>query len=227
MAEPAGMGSGGRQAEGLKLREQAYRGYTRSLLAAEIAAGQFVTQRELVEITGLPLGAVRELIPRLEAEGLIVTIPNRGMQVPQVDLRLVRNAFQFRRFLEDQAVRLFARDADAGTVAALRKSHQRILARHEGGETELMAEAEAVDLSLHEAVIGHLNNEIVSNAYRVNWIKIKLIRQAQTRLYEPMIPMVMGEHLEIIQAIEARDSEAAATAMASHIETARRRAAET
>ena len=52
------------------LREQAYTGYNRSLLAREIAPGQFITQRQLVEITGFPLGAIRELVPRLEAEGL-------------------------------------------------------------------------------------------------------------------------------------------------------------
>ena len=54
-----------------------------------------------------------------------------------------------------------------------------------------MEDAEAVDLALHEAIIDHLDNEIISNAYRVNWIKIKLIRLAETRLYVTMIPQVM------------------------------------
>ncbi len=87
-----------------------------------------------------------------------------------------------------------------------------------------MEEAEATDLMLHEAVIDHLNNEIVSNAYRVNWIKIKLIRLAETRLYVTMIPQVMGEHMKIIEAIERRDEDAAARAMADHIGVARQRA---
>jgi DNA-binding GntR family transcriptional regulator len=214
-----------RGGEPLKLREQAYEGYTRSLLAREIAPGQFITQRQLVEITGLPLGAIRELVPRLEAEGLIRTAPHRGMQVPQVDLTLVRNAFQFRLFLEAAAVRVYAERADPAEVADLRAAHEAILARHgHGDERNLMEDAEAVDLRLHEAIIDHLGNEIVANAYRVNWIKIKLIRLSETRLYVPMIPQVIGEHLRIIAAIEARDPEAAARAMADHIEVARQRA---
>jgi DNA-binding GntR family transcriptional regulator len=214
-----------RGGEPLKLREQAYEGYTRSLLAREIAPGQFITQRQLVEITGLPLGAIRELVPRLEAEGLIRTAPHRGMQVPQVDLTLVRNAFQFRLFLEAAAVRVYAEGADPAEVADLRAAHEAILARHgHGDEQNLMEDAEAVDLRLHEAIIDHLGNEIVANAYRVNWIKIKLIRLSETRLYVPMIPQVIGEHLRIIAAIEARDPEAAARAMADHIEVARQRA---
>ena len=211
--------------EALKLREQAYVGYTRSLLANEIKPGQFITQRELVAITGLPLGAIRELVPRLEAEGLIRTAPHRGMQVPQVDINLVRNAFQFRLFLEEAAVRIFAKSAPAELIAAIRQRHEAILARHNtGDDAGLMEEAEATDLMLHEAVIDHLNNEIVSNAYRVNWIKIKLIRLAETRLYVTMIPQVMGEHLKIIEAIERRDEDAAALAMADHIGVARQRA---
>lgn len=211
--------------EPLKLREQAYEEYTRSLLSQEIRPGQFITQRQLVEITGYPLGAIRELVPRLEAEGLIRTVPQRGMQVPQVDLNLVRNAYQFREFIEVAAVRLFATNADTGLIARLRAHHEEILARFERGEEEgLMQDAEAVDLELHEAIIDGLGNDIIAQAYRVNWIKIRLIRLAETRLYVPMIPSVIGDHLRIIEALEARDPEAAAAAMQRHIEIARRRA---
>jgi DNA-binding GntR family transcriptional regulator len=208
-----------------KLREQAYEGYTRSVLMGELRPGQFITQRELVEITGFPLGAIRELVPRLEAEGLIVTVPQRGMQVPQVDLKLVRNAFQFREFLEVAAVRLFTRSAPPQQIARIRADHETILRRHAAGEDgDLMTEAESVDRRMHEQIIDSLDNAIVSNAYRVNWIKIKLIRLAETRLYVPMIPQVIGEHMKIIEAIEAGDEEAAAGAMRTHIEVARRRA---
>ena len=43
----------GSPAEGQNLRDQAYVGYTKSLLDRQIRSGQFITQRELVEITGL------------------------------------------------------------------------------------------------------------------------------------------------------------------------------
>ena len=211
--------------EPVKLREKAWEGYRQSVLTGELRPGQFITQRELVAITGFPLGAIRELVPRLEAEGLIRTAPQRGLQVPQADLKLVRNAFQFREFLEVAAVRYYARDHDPEVLARLKTEHEQILARHDAGETgNLMEEAEAVDLRLHEEIVDALDNEIVANAYRVNWIKIKLIRLAETRLYVPMIPQVIGEHLVIIAALQARDEDGAAEAMRKHIETARRRA---
>lgn len=208
-----------------KLRDRAYSSFTERLLARDILPGQFVSQRELVEITGMPLGAIRELIPRLEAEGLITTVPQRGLQVAHVDLNLIRNAFQFRLFIEREATALFARQASDSTIAALKKAHLDIIARAEAGEREsLIDDAEATDRALHEAVIRHLDNDIISKAYWVNWIKIKLIRQNETRLYADLVTPVMRDHLKVIEALERRDAEGAAQAMAEHILQARNRA---
>jgi DNA-binding GntR family transcriptional regulator len=46
----------------MTLRDQAYQRFTRGLLAREIRPGQFVTQRELSELTGMSLGAIREMM---------------------------------------------------------------------------------------------------------------------------------------------------------------------
>ncbi len=80
------------------LREKAYEIFTHHLLARDVRPGQFISQRRLVELTGLPLGAIREAIPRLEADGLIKTVPQRGLQVAHIDINLIREAFQFRIF---------------------------------------------------------------------------------------------------------------------------------
>ncbi|WP_391527508.1 GntR family transcriptional regulator [Phreatobacter aquaticus] len=208
-----------------KARDRAYESFTERLLSREIKPGQFVSQRELTEITGMPLGAIRELIPRLEAEGLITTVPQRGMQVAHVDLTLIRNAYQFRLFLETQATALFVRAASDETIAQLRAAHEDIIRRAEAGESQtLIADAEATDRLLHETIVDHLGNEIISNAYRVNWIKIKLIRRNETSLYSELVIPVMRDHLAVIAALERRDEAAAVEAMSFHINQSRTRA---
>jgi DNA-binding GntR family transcriptional regulator len=187
-----------REGEPLKLRERAYASFTERLLAREIKPGQFVTQRELVAMTGFPLGAIRELVPRLEAEGLIKTVPQRGMQVAHVDLNLIRNAFQFRLFLEKEATALYTQNATDDEIAEQR--------------------------ARHEAIIDHLDNDIVSQAFRVTWLKIRLIRQYETRIQNHILVPVMQDHLKIIAAIESRDPERAADEMSIHIGNARARA---
>ena len=216
---------------GPNLRAQAYDSFTRHLLARDIRAGQFISQRELVTLTGLPLGAIRELIPRLEAEGLIRTAPQRGMQIAHVDLNLIRDAFQFRLFLERQAVELFAANASDETINRLRHDHAAILAESEaarGGAgigPDLIERAQAIDWALHATIVGSLGNAIVLDAYRVNAIKIRLIKQEQTRLNDAIVVPTMLEHIAVIDAIATRDPAHASSVLGAHILSARDRAA--
>ena len=142
------------------LRERAYESFTHHLLSRDVRPGQFISQRRLVELTGLPLGAIREAIPRLEAEGLIKTVPQRGLQVAHIDINLIREAFQFRIFLEKEAVALFTRSASDAAIAKLLKQHRDIAeAAENGGESpELEQHAQQVDWGMHDAFIDALGN---------------------------------------------------------------------
>lgn len=209
----------------IKLRERAYDVFTEQLLRSEIKPGQFVTQRELVTLTGQPLGAIRELIPRLEAEGLIVTVPQRGLQILPLDITLIRNAFQFRLILEREAIASFTQSASDAAIARMEAAHQSIVSSAQNGLTDrLVAEAQQVDREFHETVIDELNNDIISKAYRVNWIKVRLIRQSETSLDEDLVVPVMREHLVIVAAMRRRDPSAAVEAAVAHIMNARARA---
>jgi DNA-binding GntR family transcriptional regulator len=209
----------------IKLRERAYDAFTEQLLRSEIKPGQFVTQRELVALTGHPLGAIRELIPRLEAEGLIVTVPQRGLQILPLDITLIRNAFQFRLILEREAIASFTQTASDARMGQIEAAHQLIVSSAPDGLTKkLVTEAQQVDRNFHETIIDDLNNDIISKAYRVNWIKVRLIRQSETSLDEQLVLPVMREHLAIIAAMRRRDTAAAVEAAVAHIMNARARA---
>src|SRR5690349_18812145 len=209
----------------LKLRERAYDAFTEQLLRSEIKPGQFVTQRELVMLTGQPLGAIRELIPRLEAEGLIVTVPQRGLQILPLDINLIRNAFQFRLILEREAIAGFVQNASNAKIAEIENAHLMIVDAAAGGVTaSLVAAAQQVDREFHETLLDELNNDIISKAYRVNWIKVRLIRQSETSLDEDLVIPVMREHLAIVAAIKTRNAAAAVESATAHIMNARTRA---
>lgn len=213
----------------INLRERAYRAFTSHLLNEALKPGQFISQRELVDLTGFPLGAVRELIPRLEAEGLIRTIPQRGMQIAQVDLTLIHQAFQFRLFLEREAIALFIVSAPDALLADIRRAHESVLERaHRLTKPSLMAalidDAQRTDWRFHDQIVDSLNNDIISNSYRVNSIKIRLIRQSLSRLAADIVVPVMNDHIKIIEALESRDADQAVAALSKHIEHARMRA---
>lgn len=213
----------GRGGDALKLRERAYESIIEKLMARDFLPGEFVSQRQLVARTGLPLGAIREIIPRLESEGLLVTVPQRGIQIAHVDLNLIREAFQFRLFLEKEAIGVFTVQASDATIAALRAEHEAMLAlalsRKLTEEEE--AKAQAIDWRLHDTFIDALGNSIIAMAYRVNSVKLRLIHQERYRIDGRVVP-VMREHLQVIAAIESRDPARATEAIAAHIDNARR-----
>ncbi len=212
-------------AQSRPMRDQAYRTFTDQLLSRQIRPGQFVSQRELVAITGMPLGAIRELVPRLEADGLIKTVPRRGMQVAHVDLDLIRNAFQFRLMLEREAVTHFARTAPESLMAEQLKQHLETAAEAENGVSPaLLQRAQTMDWGFHDLMIDYLDNEIISNAYRVNSIKIRLIIFERARMLPNLVVSVMAEHVPILEAAMRRDVAGAVAAMDAHIASARARA---
>jgi len=209
----------------MALRDQAYVTFTEQLLNREISSGQFVTQRELIRLTGMPLGAVREMIPRLEADGLVRTVPNRGLQIVQVDVGLIRNAFQLRALLEREAVANFVRCATDEDLEDLRRRHVEIRERALKGVTpDLLAEAQKMDWDMHDRMIDALGNELISSIYRTNSIKVRLIRHQDTRILPELIISVMDEHLALIDAIAARDPVAAQAALEAHLTSAKQRA---
>jgi DNA-binding GntR family transcriptional regulator len=209
----------------MKLREKAYASFQQRLLALDLRPGQFVSQRELVALTGMPLGAIRELIPRLEADGLIVTIPQRGMQIAAVDLKLVRNAFQLRIILEKEAIASFAVRARDEEIEALVAAYERIVAKAKKGiSRELLEEAQAVDWAFHDTLIDALGNDILSAIYRVNSIKIRLIRLERVLLSPESLMPALKEHGDILAALRVRDSIRAVAALERHLTSARNRA---
>jgi DNA-binding GntR family transcriptional regulator len=207
------------------LRNQAYERFRELVLDSRLRPGQFVSQQELTLLLGMPLGAVREMIPRLEAARLITTVPKRGLQIASVDLKLIRNAFHVRWMIEREAVVNFVRRVDDEEVAMLVKAHEDILARATANaeDPQLDKDALAVDWALHNRMVDLMDNEILSDMYRVNNLHIKLIR-IDSALARPMrVVPAMREHLAFLGAVQARNETVATALMAAHIDASRQR----
>ena len=215
-------------AEPTSQRARAYQGFTQQILTGSIRPGQFVSQRELMTLLDMPLGAVREMIPRLEAAGLVKTVPQRGLQIAHVDLKLVRNAFQLRAMVEREAVRHFAAVVSDEELAAIAAAHQDIQRRASASagraDAALLDDAQAVDWGLHDRMVDALGNEIVSEIYRVNSLRIRLIRLEQAVITPAQLLPAMQEHLQFIGALQRRDADAAWRLLDAHLDSARSRA---
>jgi DNA-binding GntR family transcriptional regulator len=207
------------------LREAAYRAFTDQLVTRAIPPGALVSQRELAQRTGFPLGAIREMIPRLEAEGLIRAIPQRGLEVIAPDARLVREAFAVRSLIEREALAAFAALASDAAIAAERAALNAIEAAAQNGITRnLLARAQAIDWGFHDRLVDTLDNRLIAETYRVNAIRIRVMMPERVTMSAPFLAGAIAEHQAIIAALARRDTSAALAALDAHIESARRRA---
>ena len=73
-------------------------------------------------------------------------------------------------------------------------------------------------------MIDALGNEIVSAIYRVNSLRIRLIRLDRVTLTADSLAPAMDEHLALLAALRTRDPQRAVAAIEAHLTHARNRA---
>jgi len=207
------------------MREVAYERFKSELFKRNLAPGQFVSQVELCTLLDVPLGPTREALKRLEAESLVRLIPQRGIQIADIGVTLIHEAFEFRAVLETAAIRRFVKTADDSVLDELERSTtaiQKKMAGRSDVDTKLLDAALQVDWAMHNLIVESVGNRIMMSAHQQNFDKIKMIRlHGRSPRY---LPLAMEEHLGVIAALKARDADKAAAALEYHLHSAERRA---
>lgn len=209
------------------VKQAAYERFRHALFDGRLRPGQFVSQRELVAMLGLSIGALRELLPRLQFEGLLVVMPQRGIQITQIDLPMIRQAFQMRMALEREAVLTAVRRMPDAVLAEQEVLHRAILeeVKHAPSK-DVFDRGQAIDDGFHALLVNGTQNDLLIQAYAVNAIRIRLIKLERITLSEHVMPSAFDDHFAVIAAIRSRDAHAAADAIDRHIMNARERALE-
>jgi DNA-binding GntR family transcriptional regulator len=204
------------------LRQAAYQRIEDLLNSGVLRPGQIITQRELVEMTGATLGSVREAVPRFEAEGLLQTLPQRGLMVPSLDITFVRDAYQMRRIIELAAVpdmvERLSRDAIAAWIDWHREARSQVQDGSVESSEELSNEIQHRDWDMHEDFVSAMRNQLISNVYRVTAIKIRMVVQSRIRVTPYNAARVIDEHLGILEPLHEGDAEKTRAAMVRHLD---------
>ena len=209
----------------MKLSDRAYNRFKDRVFAGELKPGQIVSQREVIALVGVPLAPVRDALQRLSAEGLVEVIPQRGIKIAEVSLRLVRDAFGLRMIIEREAVRNYAEQASDADILALAQAHRDIVRRAKRGiDDALLEETQRLDRHMHDEMVRALDNELLWRIHENNVDRIRLIRLDHGLVTRRNLFHVMEEHLAVVEACKARDAKAAGRAIENHISTAMRRA---
>jgi DNA-binding GntR family transcriptional regulator len=129
--------------------------------------------------------------------------------------------------IEREAVLNFVRTASDAELNAIEASHNDILKRADApdalNDSTLLDDAQAVDWGLHDRMVDALGNDIISDQYRVNSLRVRLIRLEQSVITPLRLIPAMQEHLRFIDALRQRNATLAVELLDAHINSARNR----
>lgn len=204
------------------LRQAAYERIEDLLNSGSLRPGQIITQRELVKMTDTTLGSVREAVPRFEAEGLLQTLPQRGLMVPSLDITFVRDAYQMRRLIELAAVadmvERLSQDVISEWIDWHRSACVKIRELDGTSSEELSHEIQRRDWDLHDSFISTMQNKLIANVYRVTAIKIRMVVQSRIQVTPCNATRIINEHLGILEPLYKGDVDETRAALASHLD---------
>ncbi|GAB6903318.1 GntR family transcriptional regulator [Kineosporia succinea] len=205
MAEGLREGAAGTQVAVNALRE--------ALAQGELAPGQRLVESELSEAYGVTRASVRAALIDLTAEGLVERIPNRGARVRVVSVAEAIAITECRMVLEGLCAGRAARLATAADDAELRTLAARL--RQAVDDVDPVAYS-AVNRELHTAVRRIADQPVAERV--LDRLNAQLVRHQFRLALRPGRPQTsLGEHLAIVEAITARDPEAAEAAARAHL----------
>ncbi len=101
------------------LPEAVYQQLKSAILNGAFRPGQILRQEDIAQQLGVSRGPLREALPRLEAEGLIVSMPHRGCAVVSLAPGEIAEIFELRAMLEASLARAAAQQRDPQVTVRL------------------------------------------------------------------------------------------------------------
>ena len=195
-----------------KLREAITRGMFKP--------GQRLIERELCEMTGVSRPSIREALRRLEADGLVSTIPHRGPVVSTISHREAQQLYAARAVLEGFAGRECARLCDPAIVRRIGDALARLKIAAAAGDMLACLEAKT---KFYAAMIAGCDNAFVERMLRPLHDRISLLRI--TSMSQPKrIHKSVREVTAIWRAIQSGDPDLAERCCVDHVNAAARAA---
>ncbi len=187
-----------------------------------LQAGQHLVTQELAERYGVSHTPIREALIQVSAMGLVDVVPNRGATVRSVSPRDVRDVCQVRRALECEAVRSACGRIDLKELSELAAGFRKLLDAPARGAARLMARGRDLDTRLHDVIRLSCGNlflaqELARLAMLFRAFRDLSYRHVSARDDYRRVSVEAREHLAIVEALLAGESQAAARAMSEHI----------
>lgn len=196
--------------------QQSARAMRDAVMQGHLRPGQKLVEADLCEKMGISRASLREALRRLEAEGLIEMVPNRGPFVAQLGWKEVEDIHDVWAMLTGESVARFTAVATDAEIDELGTAHKQVSEALRNGDS--LAQLAATNLFFHH-ILQCNDNKVLFDMVRSLVSRVNFLR-AQALHQEGWGRMCDGEIGRIIECIRARRPQDAREATQRHIASA-------
>jgi DNA-binding GntR family transcriptional regulator len=200
----------------MRAAARAYASVRDGIVRGAYAAGARLTELDLAQTIGVSRTPVREALRRLHAEGLVEFEPNHGAVVAAFDLEDAEEIFELRALLEPISARRAAERAAPAIIAQLRALSQQQMLESTQRRAGYLTRISDLNNRFHRLIQAAANSPRLAKTL-AGLIEAPLILRTFAQYSSAELRRSADQHLELVQAFEARDPMWAHSVMHAHI----------
>ena len=196
------------------LVEQIYEQLRADIVSGRIASNEKLVELDLADRMGTSQSTVREALHRLECDGLVSRQARRATYVTEIPIDEIYEFFSVRSLIESYSIRRTAKnitDQQYHSLELLVAKMAKAGAQH---DIETLVQH---DMRFHQLICEWAQSPVLLNVWTPLFLQIqRFIVQTHPTVFVPLSDMA-ETHRPILQALQARDADAAARVIQEHV----------
>jgi DNA-binding GntR family transcriptional regulator len=196
-------------------KDKAYAALRNVIMSSDIYRSRTdirLDERQLAQDFGISRTPVREAMAQLEREGFVRSVPRRGIYVVRKTKSEVIEMITAWAALESMAARLITEHASDDEIVSLRK----MFATFEDGALRAhLDEYSEANIEFHQSIIRMSGNSVLIALAENLFTHMRMIRR-KTIVEKDRVEKSIRDHMNIIEALEARDTKRAEDLVRNH-----------
>jgi DNA-binding GntR family transcriptional regulator len=194
--------------------DKAYELIRDMILTGELKPGEKLIRRKLATIIGVSTIPVLEALLRLEASGIVESVPYRGSRVIQITMAKIRDWYSVREAIECQVAREITTTLTERQLDDLEATAVILDEKEQAQDTG--AEFWNLHYEFHVTMAKHTGHQsLIAALDRINLFN--LLQRAQFSAAEHSSQIPRDNHARLIRALRSRDPQVAEETMREHI----------